>query len=185
MLLHLSRRLLSKTPVPPLTSSNYFEVFSLTPTFNLNLAKLSRVYKRLQVEFHPDKHATSSALEQEHASKNSALINEANKCLKDPYCRARLLLKINNFDPNVKTMDMEFLSDMMDFNDQVEMCEDSAILLELRQLNEDAIAVLYTQFEEHFNDNDLKTAAERLSKVKFLLQTRDRIDQQGELFMPR
>ena len=181
MLLHLARRLLSKTP--PQNPSNYFEVFSLSPTFNLDLAELSRSYKRLQTEFHPDKHAKSSALEQEHAAQKSALINEANKCLKDPYSRARLLLKLQNFDPNVKTMDMEFLSDMMDVNDQVEMCEDQETLEELRKINEAAIAELYVQFEQHFIGQELKTAAERLAKVKFLLQTRDRIEQQAE-FIP-
>jgi len=183
MLLHLARRCLSK--VPPLKPSNYFEVFSLTPTFNLDLTELSRVYKRLQAEFHPDKHAKSSALEQEHAAQTSALINEANKCLKDPYSRARLLLKMVNFDPNVSTMDMEFLSDMMDVNDQVEMCEDRETLEELRRINEAAIAELYVQFEQHFNDKELKTAAERLSKVKFLLQNRERIEQQAEFIIPR
>lgn len=181
MLLHLTRRLLS---TPPLKTGNYFEVFSITPTFKLDLTELSRVYKRLQAEFHPDKHANSSALEQENAAQTSALINEANKCLKDPYCRARLLLKIQNFDPNVQTMDMEFLSDMMDVNDEVEMCEDRETLSRLKEVNEAAIAELYVQFEEHFNANELKTAAERLAKVKFLLQTRDRIDQQAEFIVP-
>ena len=182
MLLHLSRRLLSKTPT--LKTGNYFEIFSLTPTFNLDLTELSRVYKKLQAEFHPDKHANCSALEQENAAQTSSLINEANKCLKDPYSRARLLLRMQNFDPNVQTMDMEFLSDMMEINDEVEMCEDSETLCRLKEVNEAAIAELYVQFEEHFNASELKTAAERLAKVKFLLQTRDRIEQQGELIFP-
>ncbi|KAL5258032.1 hypothetical protein ACHWQZ_G012847 [Mnemiopsis leidyi] len=180
MLLHLTRRLLS---TPPLKTGNYFEVFSITPTFKLDLTELSRVYKRLQAEFHPDKHANSSALEQENAAQTSALINEANKCLKDPYCRARLLLKIQNFDPNVQTMDMEFLSDMMDVNDEVEMCEDRETLSRLKEVNEAAIAELYVQFEEHFNANELKTAAERLAKIKYFISST--VISTGHLIMPK
>lgn len=180
MFLNLVRSL---SKIPSSLPSSYFEIFSITPSFQLNLAELSTKYRALQAEYHPDRHVNSPQAEQELAATHSAKINEAYKSLKNPYLRARILLKNDKFDPNVRTMDMEFLSDMMDINDHVELCEDLETLNLLIAQNEEAITELYAQFEYHFNHKEHKTAAERLAKVKFLLQTRDRIEQQSEILL--
>ena len=168
--------------LPPSVSGSYFQIFSLEPSFKIDLVELSRLYKRLQAEHHPDKHVKGSAEKQESAAKESAMLNEAYKCLRHPYTRARHLLRVREHDPNVRTMDMEFLSDMMEFNDEIEMCEDLHRLDQIRDLNEKAIALLFKQFNDLFNEGELKTAAECLAKCKFLMQTRERIEQQREFF---
>ena len=179
MLLSVARCL--GTQLPPRLSGNYFQIFSLSPTFNIDLGELSRGYRRLQAHFHPDKHVKSSALEQEQAANNSAHVNKAYRCLKNPYTRARHLLEGRDQDPNVKLVDVHFLSDMMDFNDEIEMCEELDTLHRLQAHNEDAIKELYLQFQHHFQAGELQTATELLAKCKFLLQTRDRIDKHAEM----
>ena len=179
MLVSVARNLVTK--LPPRLTGNYFQIFYLTPTFDINLSELSQGYRSLQAQFHPDKHVKSSALEQENAVHNSAHVNKAYKCLKDPYCRARHLLDGRHQDPDIKLMDTEFLSDMMEFNDEVEMCGDRETLLQIREHNEDALAELYIQFDQHFKNGELQTAAERLAKCKFLLQNRERIDKHDEM----
>eukprot|EP00116_Pleurobrachia_bachei_P012284 sb/3472546/ len=110
-------RALCSTPSSP----NYFTLFSLTPSYSIDLPALSTRYKELQSEYHPDKHTNSPAEEQERAATKSALLNKAYRCLRDPYCRAKTLLQYAGQDPTVSSVENEFLMEMMDFNDEVEM----------------------------------------------------------------
>ena len=80
----------------------------------------------------------------------------------------------------MSSVDNEFLMEMMDFNDEVEMCEDLASLQIIREANESGLSNLFEEFERYFSEGYTDIAANRLTKCKFLLQTRERIDQRED-----
>ena len=159
---------------------NYFTLFSLTPSYSIDLTALSTRYRELQSECHPDKHTNSPVEDQEHFAAKSALLNKAYRCLRDPYCRAKTLLQVVGVEPTATNIENEFLMEMMDFNDEVELCEDLPSLQIIRETNEAGLTALFSEFEQFFADGQMEIAANRLTKCKFLLQTRDRIDQREE-----
>ena len=102
----IARRFFSKTAL----SSNYFKLFSLPFEFNVNRLELSAKFKELQTFYHPDKHVLKSTRDQELAAESSAYINEAYKCLLDPYCRGMHMFEIRNYQYEYKVMDQVFFN---------------------------------------------------------------------------
>ena len=77
---------------PPKTT-NYFELLEHSINFEVDIKKLSKNHRKLQVLYHPDKFSTKSKEEQEISENWSALINEAYSTLINPMKRALYLLE--------------------------------------------------------------------------------------------
>jgi len=75
--------------------SNDFEIFGLSPRFELDRAALDARWKALQREAHPDRFATADAQSQRQAMQWSVRINEAYQRLKDPLKRAAYLCELH------------------------------------------------------------------------------------------
>ncbi len=71
---------------------NYFALFGIEESFDVDTAKLSEIYQTLQKKVHPDKFAHASSQEQLLAVQKSAQINDAYQTLKQPLKRAEYLL---------------------------------------------------------------------------------------------
>ena len=75
-------------------AQNYFKLFSLPRTYQLDQAALLTQYRRLQKEFHPDNFANKSAGEQRLAMQFASYINTAYQTLKSPLLCAEYLLML-------------------------------------------------------------------------------------------
>ncbi|MEQ1790138.1 MAG: Fe-S protein assembly co-chaperone HscB, partial [Rickettsiales bacterium] len=71
-----------------------FEIFSIAPTFDLDLAKLEAEYFKAQRQYHPDKFIGKTEQEKMTALQYSMDINQAYKILKNPLKRAQHLLQL-------------------------------------------------------------------------------------------
>lgn len=92
--------------------SQYFNLFQLEPSFNIDTEALEQSYRALAARFHPDKFASASAFEQKQAVMMSSTINDAYRTLKSPIDRAAYLLKSQNIDadaPEHTSFSPEFL----------------------------------------------------------------------------
>lgn len=103
--------------------SNDFEIFGLSPRFELDRATLDERWKDLQREVHPDRHAASDAQTQRQAMQWSVRINEAYQRLKDPLKRAAYLCEMNGAPvqaENNTAMPTDFLMQQMQWREDLE-----------------------------------------------------------------
>ena len=70
-------------------SKNFFELFALPVSYEIDNNALRERYRELQRSVHPDRYANASAQEQRLAMQGSTFINEAFETLKDPLWRAQ------------------------------------------------------------------------------------------------
>jgi molecular chaperone HscB len=88
----------SKIQPPP--GGDYFSVFGLPPSLNLDLPVLEHEFHRLSRKLHPDRFARALENEKEWSLADTALLNDAYRTLKDPIRRTEYLLKLlGNGDP--------------------------------------------------------------------------------------
>lgn len=73
--------------------ANYFELFGLPQTYELDLDLLEEKYLAISRNIHPDKYATAGEEMQAFALRASASVNSAYDVLRDPLHRAEYLLE--------------------------------------------------------------------------------------------
>ncbi len=105
---------------------NYFELFSLTQNFNIDLAKLDLAHQQKVTQFHPDNFATASDKDKNLALQNTSLINTAYDTLKSNLTRATYLLELNGinaFDEKDTQMNVDFLMSQISLREALEVIE--------------------------------------------------------------
>ena len=77
---------------------NFFELFNIGISVDVNKLELDEKVKILQGQFHPDKYANGSDFEKRLALQISSHVNDGHKVLGDIILRIEYILKINNFN---------------------------------------------------------------------------------------
>src|ERR1700760_1732208 len=80
--------------IEPDAEQTYFAMFDLPRKLSMDVAALERDFYRLSRRLHPDLFARKSAEEQAWSLRQSSLLNDAYRALKDPIARTAYLLKI-------------------------------------------------------------------------------------------
>ena len=101
---------------------NYFKLFDIEQSFNVDLSTLQKKYFNLQNTFHPDKYSNASSRDKLLALQKTSEINDAYNVLKNPISRAEHLLNINgiHFDHNKTIADDTFLFEQMELRETME-----------------------------------------------------------------
>lgn len=102
---------------------NFFELFGIPETFDIDSKDLKRRYQDLQRQFHPDKFANASDQERRMSMQVTAQINEALQTLLNPVQRGRYLLKLSGVDINDESdtrMDPAFLMEQIELREKLE-----------------------------------------------------------------
>ena len=161
--------------------SQYFNLFQLEPSFNIDTEALEQTYRALAARFHPDKFASASAFEQKQAVMMSSTINDAYRTLKGPIDRAAYLLKSQNIDadaPEHTSFSPEFLMQQMEWREtlmdaQMEQNHDA-----IRALDQEIQEVqnnLYQDLQQAFEQQDYESAAQWVRHGRFLNKLRNEI----------
>ena len=121
----------------------YFELFGLTPQFNLDLAKLETNYRSIQSASHPDRFVTASPAEKLRSMQTATLANEAYQALKNPANRAQYLLALQGVDAIAEkntAMPADFLMQQMEWREAIDDAKQAknidsldALLTEMQQ----------------------------------------------------
>jgi len=100
---------------------NYFQLFDIEMSFEVNAAALTKQFYALSKQWHPDKYTLSNASEQALAMQKSTDINAGFKILKNEQTRIRHILSILNAEPEEgkEKMPQDFLMSMMDINEAI------------------------------------------------------------------
>lgn len=139
---------------------NYFELFGLPSTFDLDVADLTARYRDLQRRFHPDRFASASEPERRLSLQLTAQVNAAFQTLKDPVARARYLLGLQGVDTGENTdtaMDTAFLMEQMELRESLAEAREAAdrhVCLEsLRQRVDEEFETRSAQLRTRFMEN--------------------------------
>lgn len=164
-------------------TSNYYELFQLPVSFEVDLQALSERYRTLQSSIHPDKFANASDLERRLSVQQSARINEAFQTLKNPLRRARYLLELNGVDMNADTdtsMDPMFLMQQMELRERLEDVKESAHpAQELLEINNDINEILegiIRDLKTIFSNaavEDLQVARDCVRRMQFMTRLQE------------
>jgi molecular chaperone HscB len=86
----------------------YFDMFSLPRKLTIDTTALERDFYKLSRQLHPDLYARKSAEEQAWSLRQSSLLNDAYRTLKDPVARTAYVLKLEGIrmeDENTENQD--------------------------------------------------------------------------------
>ncbi|HFC8831672.1 TPA: Fe-S protein assembly co-chaperone HscB [Neisseria subflava] len=161
--------------------SQYFNLFQLEPSFNIDTEALEQSYRTLAARFHPDKFASASAFEQKQAVMMSSTINDAYRTLKSPIDRAAYLLKSQNIDadaPEHTSFSPEFLMQQMEWRETLmdaQMEQNHDAIRALDQEIQEVQSNLYQDLQQAFEQQDYESAAQWVRHGRFLNKLRNEI----------
>ena len=161
--------------------SQYFNLFQLEPSFNIDTEALEQTYRTLAARFHPDKFASASAFEQKQAVMMSSTINDAYRTLKSPIDRAAYLLKSQNIDadaPEHTSFSPEFLMQQMEWRETLmdaQMEQNHDAIRALDQEIQEVQSNLYQDLQQAFENQDYESAAQWVRHGRFLNKLRNEI----------
>lgn len=161
--------------------SQYFNLFQLEPSFNIDTEALEQTYRALAARFHPDKFASASAFEQKQAVMMSSTVNDAYRTLKSPIDRAAYLLKSQNIDadaPEHTSFSPEFLMQQMEWRETLmdaQMEQNHDAIRALDQEIQEVQSNLYQDLQQAFEQQDYESAAQWVRHGRFLNKLRNEI----------
>ncbi len=170
-------------------STDYFELFDIPVSYDVDLDTVQQRYRELQKAVHPDKFANASSQERRISMQQTSMINQALSTLKHPVDRAMYLLKLKGLDfsmDNETTMDAGFLMEQMEMREQLESVRNTddplATLDTMLADVKSNTAVLEAEFKRAFESDDLETAREVVRKMQFMYKARKEIDDMTATF---
>ena len=170
-----------------LFSKNYFEIFDVPVDYQVDLNKVSQLYRELQKAVHPDRFANGSEQEKRIAMQQTSLINQAFQTLKDPVLRAQYLLRLKGVDMQNETdttMDPEFLMEQMEFREAIsEVKSHSDPLAELDKMlseSKQKINGFMESFSHTYAEDKLDSARDTVRKMQFLFKAQKEINELSE-----
>ena len=116
---------------------NYFQLFALEPTFNIDLNSLESIYRAIQSASHPDRFVTCTSAEKLQSMQTATLANEAYLTLKSPALRASYLLGLQGINATSETntkMPHDFLMQQMEWREAMEDAKAAKNIGDLEQL---------------------------------------------------
>ncbi|MGD2052634.1 MAG: Fe-S protein assembly co-chaperone HscB [Gammaproteobacteria bacterium] len=165
-------------------SQNYFELFEIPVSYDVDLNQLQHRYRDLQKAVHPDKYANASSQERRISMQQTSLINQALHTLKHPVERAVYLLQLKDVDftmDNETTMDAAFLMEQMEMREKLESIrQQQDPLAELDIMRTDArskMTALAEKFKQAYQSDELDGAREIVRKLQFMNKAKNEIDE--------
>ena len=154
-------------------ASSYFQLFDLEQAVEIDVQQLASRYRRLQQEFHPDRHAGHSEQDQRLALQYAAHINQAHTVLSTPVSRARYLLELEGKDASDSNLaeDPGFLMAQMMLREELEdipaAADPDTAVDDFITQREQEIEQLLQEFAAAYAAADWALARQLVSKMQF------------------
>jgi len=161
---------------------NYFELFDLPVSLQVDRQILSKKYFELQKQFHPDFFTQEDEADQKEALEKSSLVNKALKVLQQPDLTIQYLLQLKGLlTENEKyALPPDFLMEMMELNEKLTEVDPETFKQEVAALEMEQYAAV-KDIIENYGDASITTdqllkIKEYYFKKKYLHRILDRMD---------
>ena len=153
---------------------NFFELFNIEISVDINKSDLDEKVKILQNNFHPDKFTNGSDFEKRLALQISSYINDGYKVLGDIVLRVEYILKINNFNKDESTTinDIDFLQEQIMYNELIESLKEN---LEENVIDDNLSGIklklknTINNIKLSYQDREFEDMWQNLSKLRFYI----------------
>ena len=153
---------------------NFFELFNIEISVDINKSDLDEKVKILQNNFHPDRFANGSDFEKRLALQISSYINDGYKILGDIVLRVEYILKINNFNKDESTTinDIGFLQEQIMYNELIESLKEN---LEENVIDDNLSGIklklknTIDNIKLSYQDREFEDMWQNLSKLRFYI----------------
>ncbi|MFL2569037.1 MAG: Fe-S protein assembly co-chaperone HscB [Gammaproteobacteria bacterium] len=153
---------------------NFFELFNIEISVDINKSDLDEKVKILQNNFHPDKFTNGSDFEKRLALQISSYINDGYKILGDIVLRVEYILKINNFNKDESTTinDIGFLQEQIMYNELIESLKEN---LEENVIDDNLSSIklklknTINNIKLSYQDREFEDMWQNLSKLRFYI----------------
>lgn len=165
---------------------DYFTLFGLPVSYQLDSDRLAVRYQDLQRQYHPDNFASQPAADQLAAVQRSATINQAWHTLRHPLNRAEYLLSLHGFDlasEQHTLRDTAFLMEQLALReelDEIGKQRDEVRLAAFMRRVEQLTSMRYQQMIAELDDEAWERAADTVRKLRFLDKLRSSSEQLEE-----
>lgn len=156
---------------------NYFELFELPVSLEIDQGKLAQKYFELQKKYHPDFFTQATEHEQDEALEISSQLNKALKVFKNREETIKYVLQLRGFleEEEKYQLPPDFLMEMMELNE--ELSDDSPA--QVAAIEQELYSSIQTVIE-NYNDKaatmaDLLKLKEYYYKKKYLQRILDRM----------
>ena len=148
---------------------NYFELFDMALTLNIDQKELRKKYLALSRKYHPDYFAQGTATDQEMALEKTAVLNKAYKTFGNRDSTIKYLLQEKGLleEEEKYNLPSAFLMEMMEMNEAVEEATGEEAVAEAKNKMEKTETELYgavARVLENYQDG--VTTTEELLQVK-------------------
>ena len=166
-------------------SGDFFVLFDLPVSFDVDLGVLAERYREAQRAVHPDKFANAPEAERRLSMQMAARVNEAHRVLKDPLSRGRYLLELRGVDlDDMDTkFDGAFLMEQMELRERLDEVKGSTDPhLQLQVIAQDIKTQsksLMAQMAELLKATDvdsLQQARDATRKLQFFQRLNEEVD---------
>ncbi|XP_061174083.1 iron-sulfur cluster co-chaperone protein HscB-like [Saccostrea echinata] len=156
---------------------DFFELMGFPESFDIDTKLLTRRYRDLQRQLHPDKYSLKSEKEKQIAEEQSSYVNKAYFTLLKPLPRAQYLLERRGvpIEEDNTSVDQGFLMQVMEINEEI-MDADTPDSLQPIQMSNDAnMKNCVIEISKAFSDNDVDKAKDWTVKLKYFTNINDKI----------
>ena len=166
---------------------NFFELFDLAPSFDLDLSQLTTRYRALQRQYHPDQlqQAQSNSDQAVLAQlQQSAKVNTAYDTLRIAAKRAVYLLELKKQAISLEQSigDIEFLQSALEVREQLDEVDSPEALEGLRSEINQWILALSNEFRIDYAEEDWAEARDTCRKLAFMQKILNDIDSAEDQF---
>ncbi|HKH60018.1 MAG TPA: Fe-S protein assembly co-chaperone HscB [Flavitalea sp.] len=169
---------------------NYFELYGLPVLMKVDRSEIKSKFYELNRKYHPDFHAKSDEVSQAEALEKSADINKAYKIFQNTDDTIKYVLQMKDLihDEEKYELDPEFLTEVMDINEQlmelesgadkeaIEQCLEKTKEL-LSQIYNDVVPIIENYQEGVTTEKELLQVKSYYYKKKYLQRILDKIYQ--------
>jgi molecular chaperone HscB len=157
---------------------NYFELFDIPVSLNVDKGSLAKKYFELQKKYHPDFYTQADEAKQQEVLEKSSAINKGLKILQNKDNTIQYVLHLKGLleEEEKYPLPSEFLMEVMELNENLDADSTNAIAA----FESDIYAEVKTTIED-YNDAttteaDLLKVKEYYFKKKYLQRILDRLD---------
>jgi molecular chaperone HscB len=164
---------------------DYFELYGLPRSADLDVKALEQRFRELSLELHPDRLVGADAHARRVAAEKTASLNEGVKILKDPVRRAFYLLKLKGVDVESEAaasrlqMPMEFLEEIMTHRETLEAVKAKRDLDRAKAMATEIHSALdgsLAQAKQALAKDDVPAATQALGRVRYYARFLEEVD---------